>query len=218
MWKPIDGRDWYPLPQVILVSPKILRKIMLMFSLNFSLCTKSRVCESLWIHQWNDHRGIHTLVLMCLLFTQVISKSLESLAMLIWVKGCTITSTCTSTRWLEVKHCLETWVSAWIVSLVYFNTTILNTFLLVTIKDLNWPGLPSDMAPGFPTYTTLLPLLSSSHPLLLQDLPLYCLYMSWIHSHPRPVDDLRVGDIHSEAYISGRRVKLYWGTDRLKNS
>lgn len=158
-----------------------------------------RVHESLWIHQQYGHRGIHNLVYMCL-FTQVIYKSLANLAMFMWVKGWE-----TSTRWPEQKT-LSRNLS---ISLDDITKSVLiqlcsNTFLLVTIKDLNWPGLPSNAEPGLPTYTTILPLLSSIYPLLLQDLSLYWLYVSYTHSHPRPMDDLRVGDMHAEAYTWGK--------------
>lgn len=132
---------------------------------------------------------------MCLLFTKVISKSLENLAMFTWVKG--------GKQWQglpEVEHHLEISVPAWMLSLKPVVTCLCsNSILLTSMKDLNWPGLSRAPAYGLRTYLTLLPLLSRVHPLLLQELSFYGPYVRYTHSHRRPtsMNDLQVGDSHA---------------------
>ena len=164
---------------------------MLMLSLIFFTVQKSRAPGSVCIHQHSGHAGIQNLVHRCLLFTQVIPKSLENVAMFMWVKRWG-----TRTRMTRDKI-VSTNITTDMDGVI---KACPNTLMLKhhpschhERSDLAWlSSCPSIWSPHL--YTTLLPLLSSTQPLIWQDLSLSCPYVSYTHSHKRPMDALRGGD------------------------
>lgn len=140
--------------------------------------------------QHSGHAGNQNLVHGYLLSTQVIPKSLENVAMFMWVKGSRARTRMTRDKIVSTN--ITTNMDGVIKACP-------NTLMFKHLppcrherSDLAW--LSSCPSMCLPTYTTLLPVFFSTQPLIWQDLSLSCPCVSYTHSLKRSMDDLRGGD------------------------
>lgn len=163
----------------------------------FFTVQKGRAPGSVCLHQHSGRAGNQNLVHRYLLFTQVIPRSLENVAMFMWVKGWGARTRMTRDKIVStnittnmdgvIKACPNTLMFKHLPSCRHEKS------------DLAW--LSSCPSMWSPHLYNLLPVLFSTQPLIWQNLSLSCPCVSYTHSRKRPMDELRGGDTLPDAGI-----------------